>query len=570
MADSIDIDQLAPPTVERDRWGRYLITDPADPAKKLSFTRVTTFAKAIDDTINLQRWQQRMVAIGLARRPALQAAVASCDPDDKQKLNDLCEQARTAAGADDASEIGTALHAFTERLDRGQDVNVPADWEADMAAYQAALAAHGIEIVPELIEQTVVVPRWDVAGTADRIVRWNNQMVIADLKTGQSIAWSLGAIAVQLACYANAATIYDHATKTHRPMPEVSTTTGLIIHLPAGRGVCDVWTVDLTVGAGLADLCAHVRTARKRKDVARKSTPVTPVTPEEPVVSPPDPPAVPEATLAELRAWITGRLAAIKAADPAALRQVAARWPLDTPTLKQSDSHTAEQLDSIAAVLDQIEPEIGMNPFEIPARPHQQATRADRDWWHKQLAALPADLRADAVKAAGVDLDRSTIVWAADIRKCKAALAQVQPVMDARVDEIDAAVAVIDPDRTRLELVARTVSCHKVANIDLLEHRHLAPLQGLAGLVAAGLAAIGPDSHGEHRVHWPDPAGIERHLVGLCGNKTAAVTAGKTLAGLLGGLKPQTFQQLLDSPGLVAGIHHQHTTKPQLSKGTAA
>jgi len=556
---------------------------------------MSKLAEIIDDTKLLEEWKKRRIARGFAAQPALLDQVRKV-PDDtpngasseKEALNGLIAEALAAGDADKAAAAGTAQHSVYERVMCGQsitDAKCPPENEADVRALLAVLEKAGLHPVAGMFERTVVNRRVKAAGTFDLLLRHRETgaVYMADYKTGKQLKWSQAKYAAQLAGYASAEEIYDYDTETFLPMPPVDQDRGVIIHVQVGSGIAELHWIDLEFGRRQLDLCVQVREIRKANKnilchLARVNlapAPATTITVNPDSLDPfrltDEAPAVPEATLAELREWVTGRLAAIKAHDPDGLRQVAGRWPVGVPTLKASEDHTAGQYDQIALVLDQIEPEVGLNPFEIPGRPHEQATAADREWWLKQLDSLPADLRSDAVKAAGVNLDRSTrIVWANDIRRCKAALAGVQPTMDARVSTVDAAVDVIDPERTRLELVARTVSCHKVTNVDLLEHRHLAPLQGLAGLVAAGLAAIGPDEHGEHRVHWPDPAGIERHLVGLCGNKTAAVTAGKTLAGLLGGLKPQTFQQLLGSPGLVAGIHHQHTTKPQLSKGTAA
>src|SRR5699024_10482553 len=116
-----------PPTeVERDRWGRPLITPPTG-GKPVPYTRATTYVGCLEDTYNLSRWQPRMVALGLSQRPDLMLAVSSTDPDEKKKLNDLTEQAIEAAKGTAAATIGTALHALTERMDRDDDIGVVPD-----------------------------------------------------------------------------------------------------------------------------------------------------------------------------------------------------------------------------------------------------------------------------------------------------------------------------------------------------------------------------------------------------------------------------------------------------------
>jgi len=111
----------AAPTIERDRYGRPKVIPPdqgAD-AKKVSYTRCTTFVSVLEDRYNLEKWLQRMVATGLAQRPDLVLAAAAAQ-DNKSKLNGLCDDAIEAAKGKAAATTGTALHTLTEMLDRGQ------------------------------------------------------------------------------------------------------------------------------------------------------------------------------------------------------------------------------------------------------------------------------------------------------------------------------------------------------------------------------------------------------------------------------------------------------------------
>ena len=105
----------------RDRFGRYLVTPP-DGGKPVAMTRATTVAGAVDDTTGLQKWMKRQVAVGMAKRPDLVAAVATTDPDDKKKLGALAEDAMDAAGSSSAATVGTALHRATELADLGLEV----------------------------------------------------------------------------------------------------------------------------------------------------------------------------------------------------------------------------------------------------------------------------------------------------------------------------------------------------------------------------------------------------------------------------------------------------------------
>src|SRR4051812_961950 len=191
------IDIVSPPVeVPRDRYGRPLVV-PNTGGKPVPYTRCTTFVDCLEDKFNLQKWEKRMVALGLADRPDLLLAAAA-HRDDKNKLNEICDNAKEAAKASASATTGTALHALTEQHDRGQTLGVlPADAKADLAAYVAAT-----EPFEHLgIEEFVVHDGFKIGGTFDRLVRYNGQTYIADLKTG-SVDFGMGKIAMQLAVYA--------------------------------------------------------------------------------------------------------------------------------------------------------------------------------------------------------------------------------------------------------------------------------------------------------------------------------------------------------------------------------
>lgn len=246
--------------IERDRWGRPLITPPQG-GKRRAYTRCTTFVDVLDDKYNLQQWQQRMVAIGLADRPDLLLSV-SAHRGDKKELNRITADAREAAAAGAAATTGTALHKLIEILDRGDPMPlVPAAYQADIEAYRAATEC--LESV--LIEQMHVHDEYEIGGTPDRIVRHNGRLYVADIKTG-SIDYGALKIAMQLAVYANS-TPYDIATGRRQPLDEpVDTQRAIVIHLPAGQGKCTLHWVDIDRGWRAVETAAYVRQWRRLKD----------------------------------------------------------------------------------------------------------------------------------------------------------------------------------------------------------------------------------------------------------------------------------------------------------------
>src|SRR5262245_1123897 len=256
------------PEPERDRWGRYVIPDP-DTGKKRTWMRATTFAKTLSDMYGLGKWQERMVAKGVSLRSDLYALAAATPVADETKFDKICADAKEAAKATSGANLGTALHAFTEQIDMGQKIEVPAPWDADIAAYQAALAEAKIRVDRQWIERIVLVPQYGVAGTLDRIVWALDQgRTVADVKTGKDLSYSWCEISIQLALYANATHTYDLATGDIVPMPEVNQDKALVFHLPVGQGRCEIHEVDIKAGWEAAYWARIVRDWRARKNIA--------------------------------------------------------------------------------------------------------------------------------------------------------------------------------------------------------------------------------------------------------------------------------------------------------------
>lgn len=273
-------------TIERDRFGRPLILQQngADAGKRIPYTRVTTVAGSTDDKTGLMHWRSRLTALGLTQRRDLYTAIAATDPEDKRTLNRLAGEAADHAGATAAATTGTAIHTFTERHDRGEPIGgIPDEYKADLDAY--AEATKGWDHLA--VEQFLVNHTLKTAGTTDRVVRIGDEVFIADLKTGSSVnfphAW-----AIQLAIYSRSLR-WDEANEHTIPWDTPpSQEKGIVIHLPAGAGKCDLYWVDLEAGWEAARLAFRVREWRARRDLL---TPYTTGTPTPAVPDPVAPPA---------------------------------------------------------------------------------------------------------------------------------------------------------------------------------------------------------------------------------------------------------------------------------------
>lgn len=273
----------------RDRWGRYLVVPP-EGGKPLGYTRVTTIAKTLDDGAGLMPWKATASIVGTLRRPGImaswQALIAEHpDPwygsaDSKAKCKKLVEQAAEAGGSTDRADIGTALHALIELGAKTGWAETPIlqpAMAADVAAYRTTLDAAGIVVERNFVESVVVLDRFQAAGTSDNlaIVVPGYGRVVGDLKTGTDLKYSWQAIAIQLAAYANADAVYvqgeagDGSQDQREPMPNVSKQVGLVIHLPAGEGRCELHLVDLVAGWEAFQQSMAVRAWRARRDVAK-------------------------------------------------------------------------------------------------------------------------------------------------------------------------------------------------------------------------------------------------------------------------------------------------------------
>jgi hypothetical protein len=251
---------------KRDRWGRPLIP-PADGGKSIPYTRVSTLAKELDSKEGLMLWKQRMVALGIGKRPDLAEMAAVTGPDDKGKLSEIVKAAMAAAESDKAANTGTVLHALTEQFDKGTLESIPEHHYADLDAYEQAMKP----LTVIAAEMFVVNDHLQAAGTFDRLVQLpDGRVVVADIKTGKDEPKFPHGVTTQCAIYAHSWR-YDIETETRQaylPDNGVSTDTGLLIHLPAGQGRCDLYLLDLQVGWMLAQTAVAVRKVYKDKPIA--------------------------------------------------------------------------------------------------------------------------------------------------------------------------------------------------------------------------------------------------------------------------------------------------------------
>lgn len=347
---------------KRDGYGRYLIV-PDGGGKATAMTRATTVAGVLESRHNIEKWQQRHLAVGLAGRPDLLAQVQSTTIDDKRTLNEVCKKALDASGSDAAASLGTALHRVVELVNRHPDAPVPDAFAERIEVYRALMAAHGVEVVADCVERIHVLSAMGIAGMADAHVRIGGRRYIFDLKTGSSLAFAAGSFAVQLAIYANATSLYDPATETHDPMPlDVDRERAVICHLPAKGGPASLHWIDIAAGAEALRHAHFGHRWRSRRDLLSD---VEPLRPSAEVIADAFPgTVVDEAGTAALLIDRQGRvLAALPPVDDA----FKARWRAELPDVrgpKQSATWSHEDLDAIERAF-----ELPFTDVSVPAPP---------------------------------------------------------------------------------------------------------------------------------------------------------------------------------------------------------
>lgn len=303
---------------ETNGIGQYKVKRPSD-GKLVGYTRVTTFIDAIDDKSTLTDWKMRILLEGIVanedqvvngdgqlqlstvrdlvhRRDVDLAKARKRDRKGKLESGELAgieeqtlreyrngmkqvvENLLELGGVHEKANKGTELHRLgqlyfeTGGLDAvGVELTAgtitPSDM-ADIEALDRAVQASGFRW--ERSEVMVVNDEAKIAGRLDGIgmLRLPGSKratrVVFDIKTGHI---DMGTkIPMQLANYAGMKG-YDPQSPDDREDLKINATKALLIHLPAGKGECHMYVVDLPtgrVGNRLATEVRHFRSAGKK------------------------------------------------------------------------------------------------------------------------------------------------------------------------------------------------------------------------------------------------------------------------------------------------------------------
>ena len=284
---------------ERDQWKRPRIPAPGTSGRKdlpkAGYTRSSTLGSTLEDQFNLGEWKMGQAVFGLSRSKAQYLAAQAVERPDgtvhKRQLRDIGLKCLDIAESGGFATIGTAIHALSERVDRGDKIpHIEGEARDALDAWVSITAGFG----KIATEAKVVCHLHKVAGTFDRLFVTLGPMVtpdgerlpagtilLADLKTSGTSDYFGLKFAVQLAEYAHGEPfdlesygvkpwewltggVVDIARGDARPHPKWA----LIVHVPTGnpKGSGLYW-VDIESGARLSELAITVREQRNRRDL---------------------------------------------------------------------------------------------------------------------------------------------------------------------------------------------------------------------------------------------------------------------------------------------------------------
>lgn len=295
------------------------------------YGRPSSFGKQIEDTYNLQRWNERQIVFGLVANPDDETltqrliALAGLDPESaegKDAADAVIVEAKRLAKASLAADRGTHVHHLTEdddsdkdwlhRAEHGMELGIPHHvQEAMVEAWRLMLVAYDLEVVE--IEQAVVHDGYRQAGRLDRIAILRRDItfangvtlpagtvIVLDVKSGK-LRSSGGTIdywhsyCVQLVPYAHGVPYDLDTDRRFEWAYDIDRKWAVIAHTPvdealAGKATCRLVLVDLEAGVwAIENAIVPAKQWQARKDLFAF------VGPDEPTIEVPCAPLVDDA-----------------------------------------------------------------------------------------------------------------------------------------------------------------------------------------------------------------------------------------------------------------------------------
>lgn len=380
---TIDADELNDPNEERKDYrranGAPMVSDPENPDKTLRYSRPSGYGKNLDDENALVNWRIWKAMEGVAASKSLAAQVAATPDDDKVAKKELREKALDKGTANEAADMGTALHAMTARVEDETDLwDPPQQYVADLDAYIDCLAEYGL--VSEMVECHMVNDEFRAAGTADRIYRLTKPLytpdgnileagtlVLGDLKTGKSLDFSAPGYCVQTALYATGK-LYDIHLEKRLATPPINQDWALLVHLPVGKATCRLVWCSIEKGLYGAWLSHEIKQWQSKWKSGKDGhdTPPVGIYMPAPVSQRLEEQGIGiaervDATPEQMVAYCHARVTTI-AEDPKAKDSLILWWPEGLPTPKSGKLSNPDDIIKVLNLLDKVEKQYSI-PF---------------------------------------------------------------------------------------------------------------------------------------------------------------------------------------------------------------
>ena len=249
--------------------------------KQKRYARQSSHGETLEDKSGLSNWLVAKAVEGAAKDQSILARAIASSPyeDHKSDWTRLRQDAIQAGRGSYKADIGTAVHAMSERWEEDTEYDPGPKFSPALEAYSKVQKDLGLR--SKLIECQFVNDESNTAGTCDRLYELTKPLitptdevlppgtlVVGDLKTGSSLEFSAPGYAVQIAGYAGGV-LYDVVNNVRVPTPTINQDWAIIMHLDVEGAHCEFLWVDLEVGrfgARLAEEVREWRRAWRRKD----------------------------------------------------------------------------------------------------------------------------------------------------------------------------------------------------------------------------------------------------------------------------------------------------------------
>jgi hypothetical protein len=272
-AEEIEAGHSAKPDFSRGAGGEPLVQ--MLDGKQKRYARQSSHGDCLDDKSGLNNWLVAKALEGAAKDQSILARAIASSPyeDHKSDWTKLRQDAIQSGRGSYKADVGTAVHAMSERWELDSDYDPGPKFSPALEAYSKVQKDLGLK--SQLIECQFVNDEYNTAGTADRLYELTKPLitptdeilpagtfVIGDLKTGSSLEFSAPGYSVQLAGYAGGV-LYDVVNNVRIPTPTINQDWAIIMHLDVESAHCEFIWIDLEVGRFGARLAEEVREWRR-------------------------------------------------------------------------------------------------------------------------------------------------------------------------------------------------------------------------------------------------------------------------------------------------------------------